>query len=134
MPAPSRESILVVEDNPSLSEVLVGDILPSLGYEAFAVGSGRGALEFIEQSPPTMLLLDISLPLMDGLEIVGRLKVDPSVRHIPVVAVTASAMVGDRERFLAAGCDDYLAKPVHAHELVEKVQYYLQEDAPTQDS
>ncbi|NMC01936.1 MAG: response regulator [Chloroflexi bacterium] len=125
--------ILHIEDN-FHNRRLVRKILNANGYTVQEAEDGPTGLQMVYELHPALVLLDISLPLMDGLEIVGRLKVDPSVRHIPVVAVTASAMVGDRERFLAAGCDDYLAKPVHAHELVEKVQYYLQEDAPTQDS
>jgi CheY-like chemotaxis protein len=66
-------------------------------------------------------LLDIGLPGKDGLEVVAELKADAALKHIPVIAVTASAMVGDRERFLAAGCDDYLSKPVQVVELINKV-------------
>ena len=82
---------------------------------------GISGLEMVEQLKPPLILLDIGLPGMSGLEVVGRIKADDHLRKIPVIALTASAMRGDRERFLAAGCDDYLSKPVRAMELINMV-------------
>jgi two-component system cell cycle response regulator DivK len=82
----------------------------------------------IQEVHPNLVLLDISLPGMDGIEVVGRLKASEEYQDIPVVALTASAMVGDRERFLEAGCDDYLSKPVSALDLIRKVKLYLPPD------
>jgi two-component system cell cycle response regulator DivK len=78
----------------------------------------------VQELKPPLVLLDIGLPGMDGLEVVGRIKADEALREIPVIALTASAMRGDRERFLAAGCDDYLSKPVQAMELINMVGAY----------
>jgi CheY-like chemotaxis protein len=78
----------------------------------------------VQELKPPLVLLDIGLPGMDGLEVVGRIKADEALRAIPVIALTASAMRGDRERFLAAGCDDYLSKPVQAMELINMVGAY----------
>jgi two-component system cell cycle response regulator DivK len=71
---------------------------------------------------PPLILLDITLPGIDGIEVVKIVKADASLRHIPVIAVTASAMRGDKERFLEAGCDDYLSKPIQVGELAEMVE------------
>jgi len=126
MPAPSRESILVVEDNPSLSEVLVVDILPSLGYEAFAVGSGRGALKFIEQSPPTMLLLDISLPDMSGLDVLRQLLQRGVV--LPTIIMTATGSETIATEAFRLGVCDYLIKPLDVNELAQVIQKAIQSE------
>jgi CheY-like chemotaxis protein len=78
----------------------------------------------VRELKPPVVLLDIGLPGMDGLEVLTEIKSDAGLQHIHVIAVTASAMVGDRERFLEAGCDDYLSKPVRAGELLDKVALY----------
>lgn len=79
----------------------------------------------VRELKPPLVLLDIGLPKMDGMEVVSRIKADTELNHIPVIALTASAMRGDRERFLEAGCDDYLSKPIQVLELLDKVnQYY----------
>lgn len=116
--------ILYIEDN-FHNRRLVRKILNANGYTVHEAEDGPSGLRMVYELHPSLVLLDISLPLMDGIEIVGRIKADPKLREIPVVAVTASAMVGDRERFLAAGCDDYLSKPVRANDLMEKVRGYL---------
>lgn len=116
--------ILYIEDN-FHNRRLVRKILNANGYTVHEAEDGPSGLRMVYELHPALVLLDISLPLMDGIEIVGRIKADPTLRRIPVVAVTASAMVGDRERFLAAGCDDYLSKPVRANDLMAKVHDYL---------
>jgi two-component system cell cycle response regulator DivK len=79
----------------------------------------------VRELKPPLVLLDIGLPKMDGMEVVAHIKADAELRDIPVIAITASAMHGDRERFLAAGCDDYMSKPIQVLELIDKVnQYY----------
>jgi len=77
-----------------------------------------------------LVLLDIGLPGMDGIEVVTLIKADEKLRHIPVIALTASAMPGDRKRFIDAGCDDYLAKPISAPVLLQKVAEYYPEETP----
>lgn len=102
--------IAVIEDNPD-NRLLLQAMLAGL-YELVEYETGADALAGIGAAPPDLVLLDISLPEMDGVEVVRRLKGSPATSAIPVVALTAHAMAGDRERFLAAGFDDYLTKPI----------------------
>jgi two-component system cell cycle response regulator DivK len=85
---------------------------------------GPSGLKLVQDLAPPLVLLDIGLPGMDGIEIVTQMKADERLRDIPVIALTASAMRGDRERFLGAGCDDYLSKPIDVLELLSKVSEY----------
>ena len=112
--------VLYIEDN-AHNRRIVRKILGMQGYEVIEAEDGYEGYEMIRDQHPPLVLLDISLPSMDGIEIVGRVKTDPTLEHIPVIALTASAMRGDRERFLDAGCDDYLSKPVKALELINMV-------------
>ncbi len=115
-----QKMVLYIEDNYH-NRRLVRKILTSGGYTLVEAEDGVSGLEMVRDLKPPLVLLDIGLPGMDGLEVVAELKSDKKLKHIPVIAVTASAMVGDRERFLAAGCDDYLSKPVRVKELLNKV-------------
>jgi CheY-like chemotaxis protein len=120
----SEKIVLYIEDN-SHNRRIVRKILGMQGYEVVEAEDGLQGYYMIRDQRPPLVLLDISLPSMDGIEIVGRVKADHNLRHIPVIALTASAMRGDRERFLDAGCDDYLSKPVKALELINMVdQHY----------
>ena len=118
-----HKSVLYIEDNMH-NRRLVRKILQSHGYDITEAEDGVTGLEMVQELKPAVVLLDIGLPGMDGLEVVGRLKANEDLCDIPVIALTASAMRGDRERFLAAGCDDYLSKPVRAMELIEKMTSY----------
>jgi two-component system cell cycle response regulator DivK len=115
--------ILHIEDNHH-NRRLVRKILESRGYTIVEAEDGISGLEMARQMKPPLILLDIGLPGMDGLEVVGHLKADAELRQIPVIALTASAMRGDREHFLAAGCDDYMSKPIHMIELIKIVDTY----------
>lgn len=119
-----NKTLLYIEDNPH-NRRIVRKILGTKGYTVIEVEDGFVGLETIRKTRPPLVLLDIALPSMDGMEIVKHVKADESIRHIPVIALTASAMRGDRERFLAAGCDDYLSKPVKARELIEMIENYF---------
>jgi two-component system cell cycle response regulator DivK len=119
-----QKKILYIEDN-FHNRRIVRKMLQSRGYMMIEAEDGLSGLEMVRTLKPHIVLLDIGLPGMDGLEVVARIKADEELRHIPVIALTASAMRGDRERFLAAGCDDYLAKPVQAVELFNKVELYF---------
>lgn len=102
--------IALVEDNADnrlLIQALLGD-----EYEIDEYENGVDALAGLSRSLPALVLLDISLPGMDGVEILGRIRRDNALRHLPVIALTAHAMNGDRQRYLAAGFDDYLTKPI----------------------
>ena len=104
------KKIAVVEDNPD-NRLLVRVILESL-YEVTEYETGRAALEGLPQEVPDLVLLDISLPEMDGTEVLRRLRAEEQFRRLPIIALTAHAMAGDREKYLAAGFDDYVTKPI----------------------
>jgi two-component system cell cycle response regulator DivK len=118
------KQVLYIEDNLH-NRRLVRKILQSRGYIVIEAEDGLTGLELARLHKPRIILLDIGLPGMDGLEVAARLKADAELRTMLVIALTASAMRGDRERFLAAGCDDYLAKPVQAMELINKVETHF---------
>ncbi len=104
------KKIAVVEDNPD-NRLLVRVMLESL-YELTEYDSGFAALAGLPKQVPDLVLLDISLPELDGGEVLRRIRADPALRHLPVIALTAHAMAGDREKYLAAGFNDYVAKPI----------------------
>ena len=119
----SGEHILVVEDN-ELSMKLFRDVLVATGYDAIEATTGAEAVELAAERTPDLVLMDIQLPDFDGVEALHRLRTDVRTAAIPVLAVTAQAMQGDRERFLAAGFDGYVAKPVNIGELIGTVQHH----------
>jgi CheY-like chemotaxis protein len=119
----SDKEILYIEDN-FHNRRIVRKILERQGYTLHEREDGLEGYEFLKELKPGVVLLDISLPSMDGMEIARRVKEDPEVQHIYLIALTASAMQGDRERFLDAGCDDYLSKPFRALDLVALVNKY----------
>ena len=116
--------ILYVEDNPQNMR-LVRKMLHIGGYEMIEAVNGITGVAVAAREVPDLILMDINLPDIDGLEATMRIKQRPELRHIPIVALTANAMHGDRERFIAAGCDGYLAKPVTKNELLNTVQRFL---------
>jgi len=115
--------ILVVEDN-AKNMKLVRDVLQASGYRILEATTGGQAVTLASEHGPALVLMDIRLPDMDGVEALSRLRLDERTAAIPVLAVTAQAMRGDRERFMAAGFDGYLSKPVDVDELVETVRRY----------
>jgi two-component system cell cycle response regulator DivK len=118
-----QKIILYIEDNYH-NRRIVRKILQSRGYTLVEAEDGLSGLAMVHELKPPLVLLDIGLPGIDGLEVVARVKADPELKTIPVIALTASAMRGDKERFLEAGCDDYLSKPIQAMELINKVADY----------
>ena len=119
----SEKTILCIEDN-FHNRLLVNRILSSRGYTVIEAKDGIEGLAMIRTLKPPLVLLDIDLPGMDGIEVVGHVRADDQTRHIPVIALTASAMQGDRERFLNAGCDDYLSKPIQVTQLLDMIARY----------
>jgi two-component system cell cycle response regulator DivK len=115
--------ILVVEDNEKNMK-LFRDLLQATGYRTLEATTGGQALTLAAEHGPALVLMDIQLPDMDGLEALSRLRLDERTAAIPVLAVTAQAMRGDRERFTAAGFDGYLSKPFDVDELLETVRQY----------
>jgi len=107
----SRKRVLVADDNPAGRE-LVREILSDLVSNLEEAADGPGALQKIRQAPPDLVLLDIQMPGMDGFQVLHEIRRDPALKNLRVVALTAFAMQGDRERALDAGFDDYITKPV----------------------
>ena len=118
------KTVLYVEDN-FHNRRLVRKILEARGYTVMEAEDGIAGLAKIRELRPPLILMDIGLPGMDGLSVTAMVKGEEDLRHIPIIALTASAMSGDRERFLAAGCDDYLSKPIQPLELLKKVDSYF---------
>lgn len=118
------KKILVVEDV-DLSRELVVQLLEDT-YQVIEAANGQEGLELAEREQPDLILMDLSLPVIDGWEAARRLKAHSELRSIPIIALTAHAMVGDEEKALAAGCDDYLPKPLDEKELYAKVAKYLE--------
>lgn len=110
------ELILIIDDNP-LNLKLVDYLLTIKGYVVHTVSNAEEALHLLLTVTPHLILMDIQLPGMDGLELTKKLKSDPRYHNIPIVAITAYAMKGDKEKALAAGCDGYIAKPIDTRTL-----------------
>ncbi|MCD6060622.1 MAG: response regulator [Moraxellaceae bacterium] len=120
----ASKKILVIEDNVTNMK-LVQLMLNSAGYEVLKAETAEAGIELARQRLPDLILMDIQLPGMDGLEATRLLKADTGTQHIKIVALTALAMKGDRERILATGCDDYIAKPIKSAEFLGRLQTLL---------
>jgi CheY-like chemotaxis protein len=116
--------ILVVEDNPA-NQDLIQFTLESDGYQVEVVGSAHEARLSIERRRPRLILMDIQLPGQDGLSFTRELKADPGLQLIPIVAMTAHAMAGDRELSLAAGCSGYITKPINTRTIGDELECFL---------
>ncbi|MBA3540772.1 MAG: response regulator [Deltaproteobacteria bacterium] len=114
------EPILIVDDNPTNLK-LVTYLMKSNGYDVRTAIDADTALASIRERPPHLVLMDVQLPGVDGLELTRRLKADPATQRIAIIAVTAYAMKGDQEKALAAGCDGYVTKPIDTRKLPELV-------------
>ena len=118
------KKVLIVEDN-ELNMKLFHDLLEAQGYETLETREGLAALSLAREHRPDLILMDIQLPEISGLEVTKWLKEDDDLAHIPVVAVTAFAMKGDRERLLAEGFDDYIAKPIDVASFADRLRPLL---------
>jgi two-component system, cell cycle response regulator DivK len=123
----SEQRILVVEDNEKNMK-LFRDVLQAKGYLTLEAGSGEQAVELATEHVPDLILMDVQLPGIDGIEALGRIRADERTQAIPVVALTAQAMSGDREHFLESGFDGYISKPVDVMEFIQTVANYLEGD------
>jgi two-component system cell cycle response regulator DivK len=121
------ERVLVVEDNEKNMKLL-RDVLQATGYSTLEATTGEDAVELALSDEPALVLMDVQLPGIDGVEALARLRRDKRTASIPVLALTAQAMSGDRERFLELGFDGYLAKPVDIPELMRAVQEQCDRD------
>ncbi len=118
------KKILLVEDN-EMNRDMLSRRLARKGYEVSIAVDGQQGVEMAQASAPDLILMDMSLPVLDGWEATRRLKDMDATCHIPVIALTAHAMSGDRERALEAGCDDYDTKPIELPRLLEKIESML---------
>jgi two-component system, cell cycle response regulator DivK len=118
-----QKTILVVEDN-DLNMKLFCDLLEAHGYRTLKTRDGRAVPDLVRADRPDLILMDIQLPEVSGLEVTGWLKNDVETRDIPVLAVTAFAMKGDEERIKAGGCEAYIAKPISVVRFIETVRQY----------
>lgn len=116
--------ILYIEDNPQNMR-LVRKMLQGRGYTMMEAIDGTSGLDLATNQNPELILVDINLPDIDGMEVTRRIRRNTSLNHIPIIAVTANAMYGDRERCIEAGCDAYLAKPISNRELISAVEQFL---------
>jgi CheY-like chemotaxis protein len=128
-PEPAREAsfsplILVVDDHDGNRE-MVADYLRAKGYRVETVNSGAAALASISARPPAVILLDIQMPGLNGLDVIRQIRSEPLTAATPIIALTALAMVGDQERILQAGADFYLSKPVRLSHLAQVIQAYV---------
>lgn len=119
-----KEKILIVEDNPPNMR-LMEMTLRAKGYTLLRATDGEEALDMAIKNKPVLIIMDIQLPKVNGLEVTKRLRQMPDFNHIPIIAVTAYAMRGDEERIIKAGCDAYLSKPINTHQLAEIVAKML---------
>jgi CheY-like chemotaxis protein len=117
-------TILIVEDNEA-NRLLAGAVLEREGYRVEMAGNAEEALQKLAHGSPDLILMDVQMPGMDGLTLTRRLKGDAQTADIPVVALTALAMMGDRERTLEAGCSGYISKPINTRTFASEVSKYL---------
>ena len=118
------KTVLIVEDN-DLNIKLLNDLLQAHGYDTIQTMDGRDVLKLARDYSPNLILMDIQLPTISGLEVTKKLKVDEELKKIPVVAVTAFAMKGDEEKIREAGCDGYIAKPISVSSLLDVVSKFM---------
>ena len=116
--------ILVVDDNPTNLK-LASELLEMEGYEVLRASDAEEAQSILGEARPELILMDIALPGMDGLELTRKLKSTPGLAHIPIIALSAFAMKGDEEKALASGCDGYITKPINTRTFPAQVKLHL---------
>ncbi len=121
----AEKTILIVDDNP-VNLKLIRILLAGEGYDVHTATDAEDALRVLQDLRPQMILMDIQLPGIDGLELTRRIKADPMTRDITILGLTAYAMKGDEQKILAAGCDGYIAKPIDTRTLPAVIQRYLE--------
>lgn len=118
------KKILVIEDNEQ-NLYLTTFILEKHGYQVIQAPDGQMGIDFAKREKPELILLDIQLPVMDGYKVAEELRKSPSSREIPIIAVTSYAMVGDKEKALAAGCNGYITKPINPDTFISYIEGFL---------
>ena len=125
-----NKCIMVVEDQEDNRQIL-RDLLAGVGYDLIEAWDGEAALTTLASQRPDLILMDIQLPGIDGYGVTRRIKADPGLRSIPIIAVTSYALSGDDEKAFKAGCDAYVSKPYSPRQLLAKVREYLPLGTPT---
>ncbi|MBC7870260.1 MAG: response regulator [Chitinophagaceae bacterium] len=120
--------ILVVEDN-EMNLDMLSRRLERRGHEIVIATDGAQGVDLAQRERPALILMDMSLPVLDGWQATRQIKGNPDLKHIPIIALTAHAIAGDREKCLAAGCDEYESKPIKFPQLMEKIQMFLGTEA-----
>jgi CheY-like chemotaxis protein len=128
-----KSRILIVEDNPDNLE-LVRFLINQAGHQVLAATDGRKGLALARQQLPDLILLDLGMPELDGWSVAEELKKDPLTNSIPVVAITAYTLPGDRRRAIEAGCDGYISKPLNVSTFIEEISQYLKNPPVSPDS
>lgn len=116
--------ILIIEDNPENMQLIVY-LLVAFGHITLEAGDGQAGLDLLTHEMPHLILCDIQMPVIDGYEVLKRLKLDPKLSAIPVVAITSYAMVGDQDKILAYGFDGYLSKPINPETFIKDIEKFL---------
>jgi two-component system cell cycle response regulator DivK len=124
-----KKRVLIVEDN-ELNMKLFNDLLEAHNIETVGTRDGKAALDLARRHCPDLIIMDIQLPEISGLDITKSIKADPNLRSIPVIAVTAFAMKGDEQKIREGGCEDYISKPISVTRFLEVVNKYLGNDNP----
>lgn len=119
-----KKTILLIEDN-AQNSYLTTFLLESKGFAVVTASDGAAGIELAKQTVPDLILLDIQLPMMDGYAVASALRNLDAMRYVPIIAVTSYAMVGDREKCLAAGCNGYIEKPINPETFVDEVSTFL---------
>ena len=122
-----RKKILIVEDN-DLNLKLFRDLLTANGYQTIETKEGAEAIVLARQQTPDLILMDIQLPEISGLEVTERIKADRKLSHIPIIAVTAFAMKDDEEKIMRAGCEAYISKPISISDFLSAIKNFLNEE------
>ncbi len=120
-----EKKVLIVEDEETIQRFLK-DVLEKVGYKIIIAGDGEQGVQLASKEKPDLILMDVQMPIKNGLEATHEIKGNPLTNNIPVIALTALAMKGDEEWVRAAGCDDYISKPVQIRALLDKVASYFQ--------
>ena len=123
-PATGRKCVLIVEDNP-LNMKLFSAMIAAQGYEVLQASDGSQGLDLAQRNHPDLIIMDIQLPSMSGLEVTKNLKSDLATSDIPIIATTAYALRGDEETILASGCDGYMAKPIAISQFLELIETFM---------
>ena len=128
LPTENKGTILYVEDNPD-NRTLVRRILLSENYGLLEASDAHDALELLKTTKPDLILMDINMPDMDGYTLTAKIKTKPGFERVPILAITANVMRGDKEKTLEAGCDGYIQKPIDFDELLREIEKFLARSA-----